>query len=57
VHGIATAIEATGFTAEMIPNVMVALQLEGLSFALGASMAVRRKALKRLAALRRWPII
>ncbi|MBI2354507.1 MAG: bacteriohopanetetrol glucosamine biosynthesis glycosyltransferase HpnI [Deltaproteobacteria bacterium] len=45
VHGIATAVEATGFTAEMIPNVMVALQLEGLSFALGASMAVRREAL------------
>ena len=45
VHGLATAIEATGFTTEMIPNVMVALQLEGLSFALGASMAVRREAL------------
>ncbi|MEI6205309.1 MAG: bacteriohopanetetrol glucosamine biosynthesis glycosyltransferase HpnI [Desulfuromonadales bacterium] len=45
VHGMATAIEAIGFTAEMIPNVMVALQLEGLSFALGASMAVRRDAL------------
>jgi ceramide glucosyltransferase len=45
VHGIATAMEATGFTAEMIPNVLVALQLEGLSFALGASMAVRREAL------------
>ncbi len=45
VHGIATALEATGFTAEMIPNVLVALQLEGLSFALGASMAVRREAL------------
>lgn len=45
VHGIATAVEATGFTVEMIPNVMVALQLEGLSFALGASMAVRRQAL------------
>ncbi|MBK5275661.1 MAG: bacteriohopanetetrol glucosamine biosynthesis glycosyltransferase HpnI [Desulfuromonadales bacterium] len=45
VHGIATALEATGFTSEMIPNVMVALQLEGLSFALGASMAVRREAL------------
>jgi ceramide glucosyltransferase len=42
---IAAAVEATGFTAEMIPNVMVALQLEGLSFALGASMAVRREAL------------
>ncbi len=45
VHGIATAIEATGFTTEMIPNVMVALQLEGLSFALGASMTFRRQAL------------
>jgi ceramide glucosyltransferase len=45
VHNIATALEATGFTAEMIPNVLVALQLEGLSFALGASMAVRRDAL------------
>jgi ceramide glucosyltransferase len=45
VHNIATALEATGFTTEMIPNVLVALQLEGLSFALGASMAVRREAL------------
>lgn len=45
VHGIATAVEATGFTAEMIPNVLVAWQLEGLTFALGASMAVRRDAL------------
>jgi len=45
VHGIATALEATGFTTEMIPNVLVALQLEGLTFALGASMAVRRAAI------------
>lgn len=45
VSGVAAALEATGFTAEMIPNVLVALQLEGLSFALGASMAVRREAL------------
>jgi len=44
-HGIASALEATGFTVEMIPNVMVARQLEGLTFALGASMAVRREAL------------
>jgi ceramide glucosyltransferase len=41
----ASVLEALGFTAEMIPNVMVALKLEGLSFALGASMAVRREAL------------
>jgi ceramide glucosyltransferase len=45
VHNIATAVEATGFSTEMIPNVLVALHLEGLSFALGASMAVRREAL------------
>ena len=45
VHGIATAIEAISFTAEMIPNVLVAQKLEGLTFALGASMAVRREAL------------
>ena len=45
VHGIATALEATGFTSEMVPNVLVARQLEGLTFALGASMAVRREAL------------
>lgn len=48
IRGAATAIEAMGFTAEMVPNVMVALRLEGLSFALGASMAVRREALARI---------
>jgi ceramide glucosyltransferase len=47
-RGLATAIEAMGFTAEMVPNVMVALRLEGLSFALGASMAVRREALVKI---------
>lgn len=41
----ATAIEGLGFSAEMVPNVMTAAKLEGLSFALGASMAVRREAL------------
>lgn len=45
---VPTALEAMGFTTEMIPNVMVALQLEGLTFALGASMAVRREALQKI---------
>lgn len=48
VHGIATALEATGFTTEMIPNVLIARQFEGLTFALGASMAVRRNALEAI---------
>ena len=29
IQGHATAVEAMGFTAEMVPNVMVALRLEG----------------------------
>lgn len=48
IRGAATAIEAMGFTTEMVPNVMVALKLEGLSFALGASMAVRRESLEKI---------
>jgi ceramide glucosyltransferase len=48
VRNIPTALEAMGFTTEMIPNVMVALSLEGLTFALGASMAVRRDALETI---------
>lgn len=47
-RGIGCAIEALGFSCEMVPNVMAALKLEGLSFALGASMAVRRSALERI---------
>jgi ceramide glucosyltransferase len=52
IHGAATAVEAMGFTVEMVPNVMVAQRLEGLSFALGASMAVRRKALEDIGGFR-----
>ena len=48
VRGIATAFEAIGFSCEMIPNVMAAVQIEGLTFALGASMAVRREALEKI---------
>jgi ceramide glucosyltransferase len=47
-QGAACAIEAMGFTIEMVPNVIVAQRLEGLSFALGASMAVRREALEEI---------
>ena len=45
VRGTATALEAMGLTMEMMPNVLVAQTLEGLTFALGASIAVRREAL------------
>lgn len=48
VKGAGCAVEAMGFTVEMVPNVMVALRLEGLSFALGASIAVRRAALEEI---------
>jgi ceramide glucosyltransferase len=48
VDGLPGAIEALGFATEMIPNVLVARQLEGLSFALGASMACRRRALEAI---------
>lgn len=51
VHGTVTALEALAFTSEMIPNVLTALRLEGLSFALGASMAVRRQALQDIGGL------
>ena len=37
-----------GFSSELFPNVMAALRLEGMTFALGASMAVRREALERI---------
>lgn len=48
VDGLPAAVEGLGFTTEMIPNVLAALRLEGLSFALGASMACRREALLRI---------
>jgi ceramide glucosyltransferase len=47
-QGVGCAIEALGFSCEMVPNVMAALKLEGLSFALGASMALRQSALDRI---------
>ena len=47
-RGVGCSIEALGFCGEMVPNVMAALKLEGLSFALGASMALRQTALERI---------
>ncbi len=52
VRGVGCAVEALGFSCEMVPNVMTALKLEGLSFALGASMALRRSALERIGGFR-----
>ncbi len=51
VHGVATAFEALAFTSEMIPNVVTALKLEGLTFALGAAMTFRRQALEDIGGL------
>ena len=51
VHGTITAFEALAFTSEMVPNVVTALKLEGLSFALGAAMTFRRQALKDIGGL------
>jgi ceramide glucosyltransferase len=51
VHGTATAFEALAFTTEMVPNVVTALKLEGLSFALGAAMTFRRQALQDIGGL------
>jgi len=51
VHGAITAFEALAFTSEMVPNVVTALKLEGLSFALGAAMTFRRQALQGIGGL------
>lgn len=51
VHGAATVLESLGFSTEMLPNVTVARQLEGLSFALGAAMTFRREALETIGGL------
>lgn len=51
VLGAVTALEALAFSTEMVPNVLVARRLEGLSFALGAAMAFRRQALEEIGGL------
>lgn len=51
VHGTATAFESLAFSTEMMPNVVTAMKLEGLSFALGAAMTFRREALESIGGL------
>jgi ceramide glucosyltransferase len=51
VDSVAAAVEALGISVEMVPNVIVAAKLEGLSFALGASMACRRAAIEAIGGL------
>jgi len=51
VDSAAAAVEALGLTVEMVPSVIVAERLEGLSFALGASMACRRAAVEAIGGL------
>ncbi|MGQ9921944.1 MAG: bacteriohopanetetrol glucosamine biosynthesis glycosyltransferase HpnI [Desulfobacca sp.] len=48
---VGSALEALAIHADFIPSVAVAHYLEGISFALGAVMAVRREALAQLGGL------
>ncbi len=45
---VGAAFEALSINADFLPSVTVAERLEGISFALGATMAVRREALERI---------
>lgn len=45
-RGVGAILEALSVNVDFMPSVLVARQLEGLSFALGATMAVRREALR-----------
>ncbi len=46
--GLGGALEALTIDTDFLPSVLVAERLEGLSFALGATMAVRREALEKI---------
>ncbi len=48
---VGSALEALAISADFIPSVAVAHYLEGISFALGAVMAVRRAALEQMGGL------
>ena len=45
---VGAAFEALSINADFLPSVAVAERLEGISFALGATMAARREALERI---------
>jgi ceramide glucosyltransferase len=49
---IGSAFEALTINSDFLPSVTVAERLEGISFALGATMAVRREALERIGGLK-----
>ncbi len=51
VRTVGSALEALAISADFIPSVAVAHYLEGVSFALGAVMAVRREALDQIGGL------
>jgi ceramide glucosyltransferase len=47
--GLWSKLEALGMSTEFMAGVVVANQLEGMKFALGPSMAIRKKTLRRIA--------
>jgi ceramide glucosyltransferase len=46
--GWLAAFEALGITTEFLPGVLVARKLEGMTFAMGASIAIRRSVLDKI---------
>jgi len=51
-QSIGAGFEALTINADFLPSVAVAERLEGVSFALGATMAVRREALEKIGGLK-----